>query len=163
MRAAQFVTLLLYSLVAAVFWGTWLGLSRSIADLSASTFLEVGRTMIGNLGGPMRVLMPSAVIATFALVVALARRHDLFAATFGTAALVLLLAAMGITLLVNVPIDQQIRGWTAETLPPAWQAIRDRWEFYHGTRTVVSIVGLACLFGSVLATRRSAPLKGHRP
>jgi hypothetical protein len=153
-RVAQFVTLLLYSLVVAVFWGTWLGLSRSIADLSAATFLEVGRTMIANLGGPMRILMPSAVVATFALVVLLARRHERFAATFGTLALVLLVTAMAITLLVNVPIDRQIRGWTTETLPPAWEATRDRWEFYHLTRTLVSVTGLACLFGSVLATAR---------
>jgi uncharacterized membrane protein len=156
MRLAQFITLLLYSLVASVFWGTWLGLSRSMADLSAATFLEVGRTMIANLGGPMRILMPSAVIATAALVLVLARRHETPAATLGALALVLLLAAAAITLRVNVPLDRQIHGWTADTLPPAWQDTRDRWEFYHGTRTVVSVIGLACLFASVLATTRSA-------
>ena len=154
MKLAQFVTLLLYSLVVAVFWGTWLGLSRSLADLSPATFLEVGRTMIGNLGGAMRILMPSTLLATTALVVVLARRHETFATTFGALALVLLVAAMAVTLLVNVPIDLQIRSWTTETLPPAWEATRDRWEFYHVTRTAVSLAGLACLFGSVLATRR---------
>jgi uncharacterized membrane protein len=157
MKTAQFISLLLYSLVVAVFWGTWFSLSRSMAALSAATFLEVGRTMIANLGGPMRLLMPGAVLATLVLIVVAARRHEKVAATLGTLALLLLLAAMAITLLVNVPIDGQIHSWTTATLPPTWEATRDRWEFYHATRTFVSLAGLACLFGSVLATTRSAP------
>ena len=48
-KAVQFVTLLLFSLVTGVFWGTWLSLSRSIAGITPGTFLEVGRLMIANL------------------------------------------------------------------------------------------------------------------
>ncbi len=33
-----------------------------------------------------------------------------------------------------------------------WRAIRDRWEFFHGLRTVVSLAALACLFASTLST-----------
>ena len=53
---------------------------------------------------------------------------------------------------VNVPIDRQIHSWTPVTLPLGWEAIRDRWEFHHATRTFAALAGLACLFGSVLAT-----------
>ena len=52
--------MLLFSLVTGVFWGTWFSLSRAIGALTPATFLEVGHTMIGNLGGPMSVLMPAA-------------------------------------------------------------------------------------------------------
>jgi len=48
------------------------------------------------------------------------------------------------------------------TLPSDWNAIRDRWEFYHGLRTLVSLVGLACLFASTLSTmsrRQSAIIR----
>jgi hypothetical protein len=155
MKTAQFVSLTLYSLVVAVFWGTWFGLSRSIADLSATTFLEVGHAMIANLGGPMRLLMPAAVIATLALAVIVARRRERRAAALAIAALLLLLGAMAITLAVNVPIDGLIRGWTPATLPPGWPAIRDRWEYFHVMRTFVGLAGLVCLFASVVATTRS--------
>jgi hypothetical protein len=60
--------------------------------------------------------------------------------------------AMIITLTVNVPIDRQIQSWTIAALPPDWNAIRDRWEYYHGLRTLVSLVALACLFASTLWT-----------
>lgn len=154
MKTAQFIDLLLYSLVVAVFWGTWFSLSRSIADLSADTFLEVGRTMIANLGGPMSLLMPATVLATLVLMVMLARRRQKAAATWTTLAFFLLVASMVITLAVNVPIDQKIHAWTTVTLPSTWEATRDRWEFYHTIRTFLSLGGLICLFASVLVTAR---------
>jgi hypothetical protein len=69
---------------------------------------------------------------------------------------------MIVTLAVNVPIDRQIQSWTTATLPPDWNAIRDRWEYYHGLRTVVSLVGLACLFASTLSTTSEpAAMRDH--
>jgi hypothetical protein len=44
----QFISILLSALVTGVFWGTWLGLSRSIASFTPETFLTIGHAMIGN-------------------------------------------------------------------------------------------------------------------
>jgi uncharacterized membrane protein len=163
MKTVQFIDLLLYSLVVAVFWGTWFSLSRSIADLSADTFLEIGRTMIANLGGPMSLLLPAAVLATLVLMVILARRHERVAATWTTMAFVLLVTSMVTTLAVNVPIDQEIHAWTTTTLPSTWEATRDRWELFHTIRTFLSLAGLLCLFASVLVTARPAARMASRP
>jgi uncharacterized membrane protein len=151
-KAVQFVTLLLFSLVTGVFWGTWFSLSRSIAAITPGTFLEVGRFMTANLGGPMSVLMPAAVVSAVVLCVLLFRRRNTRGSVFAGAALVLMVIAMIITLTVNVPIDRQIQSWTTATLPPDWNAIRDRWGYYHGLRTLVSLVALAGLFASTLST-----------
>jgi len=67
----------------------------------------------------------------------------------------LMVCALIITLGVEVPIDNQIKVWTATTMPPDWQLLRDRWEFYHTMRTFVSIAAVALitissLFGTVL-------------
>jgi uncharacterized membrane protein len=148
MRAVQFVTLLLFSLVSGVFWGTWFSLSRSMSGLTPGTFLEVGHTMIGNLGGPMSVLMPAALLSALTLAVLLIRQGQMRNSLFIVSAFVLMLAAMIITLTVNVPIDRQIQSWTTTTLPADWSAIRDRWELYHSLRTFASLVALACLFAS---------------
>ena len=52
-------------------------------------------------------------------------RRDRFWAFRGTlAAGILMVAALSITLTVNVPIDDQIKSWTPETLPSDWAAIR---------------------------------------
>jgi uncharacterized membrane protein len=159
-RIVQFIALLLFSLVTGVLWGTWFSLSRSIGTITPQTFLEVGHTMISNLGGPMSVMMPAAVVSGVVVCVLLFRSKQTFAGIFAVASLVLLVIAMAITLLVNVPIDRQIQSWTTATLPRDWTAIRDRWEFYHGLRTLASLVSLACLFVSTLSpTGRSASIE----
>jgi uncharacterized membrane protein len=154
-KAVQFVTLLLFSLVTGVFWGTWFSLSRSIAEITPGTFLEVGRLMIANLGGPMSVLLPAALVSGLVLCVLLHRRRQTLASLFASTAFLLMIVALVITLVVNVPIDRQIVSWTTAQLPFGWQAIRDRWEFYHGLRTAVSLAALACLFVSALSSGRA--------
>ena len=70
------------------------------------------------------------------------------------AGLLLMIGALVITLAVNVPIDVQIAGWTVDTLPAEWTAIRDRWEFYHGLRTVASIASLGWVIASLPPAER---------
>jgi uncharacterized membrane protein len=81
---------------------------------------------------------------------------------FAGTALVLMVIAMIITLVVNVPIDRQIQSWTTATLPADWNAIRDRWEYFHGLRTLVSLVALACLFANALSTSEPPTMRDHQ-
>jgi uncharacterized membrane protein len=153
MRAVQFAYVYLYALVVGVFWGTWFSLSRSMAELAPATFLEVGHTMIQNLGGPMSLLIPVTILLNLAVAILLYRYRQPQAFALATAALLLLVAALVITLNVNVPIDNEIARWTLTTLPAGWETLRDKWEWYHSLRTVASLVGLACAIGSVLLVR----------
>jgi hypothetical protein len=130
-RVAQFVHLFLFALVVGVFWGTWFSLSRSIESITPATFLEVGHTMIANLGGPMAVLMPAALLSAVPVLVGFYRRHlrtPFFLMLVGVG---LLVVAAVMTLTVNVPIDRAIDRWTVDTLPPDWTSRRDRWQAYH--------------------------------
>ena len=153
MKVIQLVTMSLFTLVAGVFWGTWFSLSRSIASITPAAFLEIGHTMIANLGGPMSLLIPATITSVLVLVVALYRRHDMAAFGLAATALGLLVVSTAITLSINVPIDGQIAGWTVGTLPADWERIRNRWEFYHGLRTALTLVGAGCLFASALWTQ----------
>src|SRR5262245_18152521 len=116
LRPELFVHLFLFALVLGVFWGTWFSLSRSMSAITAPTFLEVGHTMIGNLGGPMAVLMPATLVSAVPILMVLhrLRRRASFALILvGTG---LLAVALVITLSVNVPIDYAIDRWTVDTL-----------------------------------------------
>jgi hypothetical protein len=152
LRIAQFVHLVLFALVLGVFWGTWFSLSRSIASISPATFLEVGHTMIVNLGGPMALLMPAAILSALPVVIGLYRRPSRAGFTLSLAGLLLLSVALVITLTVNVPIDREIDRWTVESLPSDWTAVRDRWQLFHTWRTFACLAGFAC----ALAARPSA-------
>ena len=148
-RAAQATTIVLFALVMGVFWGTWFSLSRTMSELSGETFVAVGHQMIRNLGGPMAILLPLALLWP--------HRH---AAAFWwlAAGFVLMVAALVITLAVEVPIDNQIQDWTAATLPADWRSIQSRWELWHTIRTFASIAAVvAATISAVVARRPSQP------
>ena len=155
--AAQATTIVLFALVMGVFWGTWFSLSRTMDQLSGETFIAVGHQMIQNLGVPMAVLLPLALLS--ALVTLVLLWPDRTAAFWWLAAgFVLMVAALVITLAVEVPIDNQIQDWTAATLPGDWRSIQSRWELWHTIRTFTSIAAVAAVTVSgVVAGRPDEP------
>ncbi len=144
LKVFQFVNILLSALVTGVFWGPWLGLSRSITTFAPEVFLAIGQRMIGNLAPVMPVLMPAALVTTVPVLwISHGARSETFYSTL--AGLCLFVIALLITLLVEVPIDNQIKAWTPASLPSNWQRLRDRWEAFHVARSWLSVAGLALL------------------
>jgi uncharacterized membrane protein len=160
-RAAQATTIVLFALVMGVFWGTWFSLSRTMSQLSAETFLAVGHEMIQNLGIPMAILLPLALLSALVTLVLLWR--DRTAAFWWLAAgFVLMVAALVITLAVEVPIDNQIQDWTAATLPADWRSIQSRWELFHTIRTFASIAAvIAVTISATIAAPRNRPARNE--
>jgi len=111
--------------------------------------------MIGNLALPMSILMPIALLSTLPALILLYQQKSTLAFYLTLSGLALFVVALVVTLVVNVPIDNQIKQWTVETLPTNWEAIRDRWEFYHVVRTFVSLSGLMLIVGAALIPRRA--------
>ena len=109
--------------------------------------------MISNLGGPMSLLLPASILSSAPIMVVHYRRREASAFLLVTLAVSLMVAALAITLLVNVPLDARFVDWTITTLPPDWHVMRNRWEFYHGLRTLLSVAALCSLVGSVLLSR----------
>jgi uncharacterized membrane protein len=140
----QLASIVLSALVTGVFFGPWLGLSRSIDTFPPDVFLAIGHRMIANLGSVMPILMPAAILSIVPVVLLTYGTH---AMTFDLtlAGLGLFVVALVITLAVEVPIDNQIRAWTVTSLPSHWQELRDRWEFFHVLRTFASVAGLGLI------------------
>lgn len=142
LRIAQFICILLLFLTAGVMWGTWFSLSRSIQSIAPETFLGIGHAMIANLATPMSIIMPLGLLSLLPVLFLLFQQKRMAAFYLTLCGLACFVAVLGITLTVNVPIDNQITHWTIETLPQNWEMIRDRWEFHHALRTLASVVGL---------------------
>ena len=64
--------------------------------------------------------------------------------------LALFIIALIITVGIEVPIDNQIKTWTPDTIPSEWRSIRDYWEFYHTVRTFVSVAGIAIYITAIM-------------
>ena len=157
-RVAQVVTIVLFALVMGVFWGTWFSLSRTMDRLSPETFLAVGHQMIQNLGTPMAILLPLALLSALITLVLARQEGQLVAFWWLAAGFLLMVAALVVTLAVEVPIDNRIEGWTVATLPADWRSIQARWELWHTVRTFASIAALvAATISAVVTTRRDEP------
>ena len=160
-RVAQATTIVLFALVMGVFWGTWFSLSRTMDQLSPETFLAVGHEMIGNLGGPMAMLLPLSLLSALVTLVLLWPRRQEAAFWWLAAGFVLMVAALVVTLAVEVPIDNQIQDWTAASLPGDWRSIQSRWELWHTVRTFLSIGALVAV--TISATVTARPVGTVRP
>lgn len=151
--ALEWIVLMLAVLVMGVLWGTWFALSRTIGQASPEVFLGIGHMSINNLAVPMRILMPATIIGiTVLLVIAIRQR---FSRTWLVAvALLCMLGVIVSTLAVAVPIDNNIKVWTVQTLPADWMAERDRWATAHLIRTFLSVGAVAALAAYVITRHR---------
>jgi hypothetical protein len=157
-RAAQAATIVLFSLVMGVFWGTWFSLSRTMDQLSGETFVAVGHQMIQNLGVPMAILLPLALLSALVTLALLRQGRQAVAFWWVLAGFLLMAVALVITLAVEVPIDNQISTWTAATLPGDWRSIQARWEQFHTIRTFLSIAAvIAVTIGATVTARPTEP------
>jgi uncharacterized membrane protein len=140
-KLIQFIILLLLMLITGLFWGTWFSLSRTIETFSASEFIHIGKTIIKNVANPMRVIMPLCILL---MAVSLWLYPEKRSVTFYliVTSFVLLIVTLIITVGIEVPIDNQIKTWSPETVPSDWTAIRDRWQFFHTMRTFTSLASL---------------------
>jgi uncharacterized membrane protein len=157
-RAALATTIVLFALVMGVFWGTWFSLSRTMDQLSAETFVAVGHQMIRNLGGPMAILLPLALLSALVTLALLWPQRRTAAFWWMAAGFLLMVAALVVTLAVEVPIDNRIETWTAATLPGDWRSIQSRWELFHTIRTFLSIAAVvAVTISGTVAARPDKP------
>ena len=153
-RVAQATTIVLFALVMGVFWGTWFSLSRTMDRLSPETFVAVGHQMIRNLGLPMAMLLPLALLSALVTLALLWPGGRTAAFWWLAAGFLLMLAALVITLAVEVPIDNRIQDWTAATLPADWRSIQSRWELWHTIRTFLSIAAVVAVTIGAVGTAR---------
>ena len=159
LKPVYFVALFLLTLVTGVFWGTWFTLTRSLEAFSPAEFIHIGQTIIGNVAVPMRVIMPSCIV----FMAVSAWLYPLKSTGFylNVIANVLIIATLLITLLVLVPIDNQIKAWTVATMPPDWTSMREQWQFFHTLRTLTSLAAFGCLALSIVYIPNSLATLRH--
>jgi hypothetical protein len=141
MKIIRLITGVLLILVAGLFWGTWFALSRTMYHLPVEIFIIIGKEIIANVAVPMRIIMPASLLGLMILLLGSRKNKRVYFYSM-LLCFLLFLTALIITVAIEVPIDNQIKTWTAATVPGNWEAIRDRWETFHTTRTFVALTGI---------------------
>jgi hypothetical protein len=144
LRLCEIVSIVFAALAAGMFFGPWLALTISIRSFEPDVFLAIVRRLNTNMARIMTVLLPASLASMVpVLFLSYGVRPDMFVATL--AAFALFVAALLVTMLIEVPIVEQIVTWTVPTLPDNWQSLRDRWGRFHIVRVVAALAGFVSL------------------
>ena len=149
MKTWQLISIVLSALTVGMFHGPWIALSRSMKTLSPDFFLEIVDRMNRNMAPVMTVLMPGTMLSIIPLLL-LSYHQRPMVFYLSTAALLLFLVALLVTVAVEVPIVQQIVAWTPSTIPGNWRQLRDRWMRFHIIRVIAGIASLVALLVAAL-------------
>ncbi len=102
-----------------------------------------------NMAPVMTVLMPGTMLSIIPLLL-LSYRQRPMVFYLSMAALLLFLLALLVTVVVEVPIVQQIVTWTPSTIPENWRQLRDRWMRFHVIRVIAGFASLIFLVVAAL-------------
>ena len=144
MKTWELISIIFSALTAGMFHGPWIALSRSMKTFSPEVFLEIVDRMNRNMAPVMTVLMPGTMLSIIPVIL-LSYRQRPMVFYLSTVALLLFLIALLVTVVIEVPIVQQIVTWTPSTLPKNWQQLRDRWMKFHVLRVIAGIASLIFL------------------
>lgn len=102
----ELISIVLSTLVTGVFWGPWVALSRSISTFAPEVFLAIVNRLSRNIAPAMTVLMPAALLSMVpVLFLSFNEGPRTFYLTL--AGFALFLAALLVTIIVEVPIVKQ--------------------------------------------------------
>jgi hypothetical protein len=118
-------------------------------SVSDETHVRVAKPLAGRLGRFMPFWYAMCVVLAILQLLTIGRAA-LLSWWLCCAAAILLGVIIVLTILLPVPINNQIAGWNLDRLPADWLSMRRRWDLYHRIRVLLLLVVLTLLILSAL-------------
>ena len=141
LSATRVVAILCSGLMAGLLFGDWLGPSFARSAMNASSFVQFQQIVHINYLRTLPALSTVAVAAPILWLVTLRARRDSAEFKVLLGATVALVIGYTITLVFNVPINNQLETWNVATPPANAREIWGQWEKAHVIRTIFWVVG----------------------
>ncbi|MGW4470765.1 anthrone oxygenase family protein [Nonomuraea sp. NPDC004354] len=142
LTASRMVALLLVGLYAGgVFFVV---IAPSVTRMPGPAYVRYWQALNVDYGRGMPPLLLAGIAAMFVVSVLSWRRGWL---VFGvsSAALILVILAVCLTLAGMEPLNQIANSWDPDRLPADWHESRQRWVNLHLVRTALALAAFACL------------------
>jgi uncharacterized membrane protein len=129
----------------------WVSLGENPFNLSGATYVEYFQEVDRRIAIPIAITgLGGTLMAGLAAVAHRADRKALF--------LLLAACALGmigslITVLVNVPINEQIATWNPSALPEGYQELLGQWWKWHQARLVALVSGMCLVYVAMLVRK----------
>lgn len=145
----RFLLLLTGAMVVGTLFAIWVGADPR--GFSYTTFVEQHQAAVRGLNMVVPVLGLDTILLTL-LLAYLQRTWRSQMVILFVATGFLLIAGL-ITHYGNQSIDAEVMGWTVDSPPPTWEALRDRWWQLHVQRLIAGVVGYTLIVIAVLRRR----------
>ena len=148
----RFVALIATGLLAGIFLGDRMGLGFARPALPATSFVQLQQIQHVHFVRMMPVLQIAALLSTLTWLFLL--RSDVRSSQFAVVALaaICLLVVFGLTMAINVPINNTLMTWNAAAPPGDAMEIWKRWEQVNTVRAIISPISFALeVLGLILA------------
>ena len=148
-KALLFGTAVLFALTAGRAF--WVSLGENPFNLSGATYVEYFQQVDRRIAIPMAVTgLGGTLLAGMA---AVAHRRDRNTFALMLAACVLGVVGSLVTVLINVPINDQIATWNPAALPTGYEEFLHRWWTWHQVRLFALGSGMGLVFAGMLARK----------
>ena len=148
------ITLLVYAIIASQAFMYMLSLKQVQLNLGSTSYTEVRKLIDISMRASFKYVIYAAVLANVLLVLLAAKTPSSLVFITATIALLALVAEIVLTLKGNLPINDVINTWSADTIPANWTAFREKWFTIFQYRQIASITGfISLLIGAVFGTK----------
>ena len=132
----------------------WIGLARAMARVSsASAYAEFHQATNRTFQPYMPIVVFGAIFGGVALAVVSSGANPA-AGRLAIAGAACYAVVIAISLSTDVRINKLVAGWSIQSPPDNWTALRASWITWHVVRTLVSVPGLVCCILSGLLSAR---------
>ena len=143
LMVARLVSVLCTGLVAGILLGDRMGASLARPKLEPSSFVQFQQIQHVRFARMMPPLIVSAILSGsiwLFLTRSGAPRSEFWLVAAATAGVLLVL---GLTLTVNVPINNQLMTWSVDSPPTNVRQLWAPWEQVHTIRTILAVCAFA--------------------
>jgi hypothetical protein len=143
----QFATIMLMAVAVAAAVAHLMELPPKM-KFEASLYVMLHRTLYPNFGRFAGIAEFLAVVAVAALAWRVRDERALFAPTLISA--LLMAVAHAVFWILVQPANTTMAAWPLDAIPAHWKQWRNRWEYSHAARAVLTFAALAALVVSVV-------------
>lgn len=148
------ITILAYAMIASQAFMYILSLKQVQLNLNAGSYTELRKLIDISMRASFKYVIYAALLANVLLVISTIKTSTSLVFITATIALVALVAEILLTLKGNLPINDVINTWSADTIPANWTSFRDKWFTIFQYRQIASITGFVSLvIGAVFGTK----------
>jgi uncharacterized membrane protein len=145
-NAALFVTSAVTALVTGRAFWAWLG--ENPAHFPGAAFVEFYQVLNRMITFPIAMMGGTGIVLAGISAFLFRRDRPVFICLLASAALSLLAAI--ITIIVHLPINEQLASWDPSALAPSYREALERWRAWNAVRLIVLFAAMSAAFGAML-------------